>query len=187
MNSRLALLVLGLLSLIGLSNLYWSNLSLSQPANRVGKPEDVLKDLPHPVPPFEPPGQSKLEDNPPPRRPDNSQLPPGRLWSRERILGDLSQRGRVKAARLKTMKDAEQEGNLKARFHEVSPARSVWIIDLAYPEGIDTRGGFFKNASVRVVRDAETGDIISTEVSGESTGSPRLPPPGVISTPSDRF
>jgi hypothetical protein len=47
----------------------------------------------------------------------------------------------------------------------------VRVIKIKYPEGLDTKAGFYKNAVSTDVFDAETGNLIESTVTGDYQGN----------------
>jgi hypothetical protein len=54
---------------------------------------------------------------------------------------------------------------------QIDPNRMVWVLVTKYPNGLDTRAGFFENATGIIVLDAESGDLLKTAVYGDRTKS----------------
>ncbi len=64
-------------------------------------------------------------------------------------------------------KDLGKKVNVKDRMNWVDPERQVYLIVTKHDE-FKTRAGTFTNAKVYQIYDAETGQLLSTNVSGDS-------------------
>jgi hypothetical protein len=72
----------------------------------------------------------------------------------------------VKSSELKTwgkyLNDEKKE-----EFTQVSSNRMVKVIKTEYPDGLDTKAGFYGNATLTSVFDAETGNLLESSITGD--------------------
>lgn len=66
------------------------------------------------------------------------------------------------------MSKDEPNDNLQDR--EVDPNRMVWVIKTNYPKGLNTKAGFYANATLISVFDAQTGQLLESTVTGNYQG-----------------
>ncbi|MFE1747671.1 hypothetical protein [Coleofasciculus sp. H7-2] len=145
------------------------NWSMQQAVGQVPSNQN-LPALPHPVPaPVDLNKPQPYNDNPIPTLPGNNNLPIDRFITREQAIGTLQKNARLISADLKPWGEHEKETFRNARLHDVSTERMVWVVKAAFPDGIETRGGFFKNATQTVTYDAQTGRFISSTTTGDSS------------------
>lgn len=80
-----------------------------------------------------------------------------------------TQNSKVKSVKLKTWNEhiSQDDPNDKGPNYEIDPNRMVWVSVTAYPDGLDTRVGFFSNAILTTVYDAETGETLKTNIKGD--------------------
>jgi hypothetical protein len=102
------------------------------------------------------------------RLPANAQFPLTRFISRQEAIGILSKKVRLISAKLMSLRDYGGQERDGATFHEVSSERMVWVVKLAFPEGLDTDGGYFEKARFTKVLDAQTGRLITSTTSGKT-------------------
>ena len=114
------------------------------------------------------PRQSIPKGNAPIRLADNSSLPASRLIPKSQILARLKLPPDAKLLSLELMRfgDYEKRNQGGSRFYEVAEGRQVWVIKTFYPEYYHYRMGRVKNATVKGVLDAQTGEGISHGFSG---------------------
>jgi hypothetical protein len=67
---------------------------------------------------------------------------------------------------LETYSDYIKKNNVHDRSAEISPEQMLWIVTVAYPHGIDTKGGFYDNAKANYAFDAATGRSLFFVVTG---------------------
>lgn len=75
------------------------------------------------------------------------------------------------SSEIKTWKqhlEKEQEGN--AKNLQISPNRKVRVIKTEFPDGIDTKAGFYDKAILTSIFDAETGNFLGSTTTGEYKG-----------------
>lgn len=91
---------------------------------------------------------------------------------------------RIKSSELKTWEKhlSDNKGSGKGNgkgtviLSEISPNRMVKVIKTEYPDGLETKAGFYANAVLTSVFDAETGNLLESTVTGdykEETAPPR--------------
>lgn len=124
------------------------------------------------VPPVTHPVHSELyKENPDPALKGNANAQ-DRFLKRDQVLAkvQLPASAKVAATDLKTWGTfvSENYGNKGGAGTELAKDRMVWVIKVDYPEGVETKGGFFANAKQTIVFDAETGRFISRDTTGDS-------------------
>lgn len=60
----------------------------------------------------------------------------------------------------------EDDQNNKDIELQTDPDHMVWVVVTSYPSGLDTKAGFYDNATVTVVLDAQTGTFMKSMVKG---------------------
>lgn len=91
------------------------------------------------------------------------------LSTKDNILKKIKLKNTEKiiSTQLKTWKEYNVTEGDNAKNFEVADDRMVWEIKINSPEGVDTRGGFFKNAIKTYIIDAETEKLIEMYVKGD--------------------
>lgn len=75
----------------------------------------------------------------------------------------------VKSIVMKTYAQYMAEDDPNSRDFEIDPNRVVWVVVEDCPNGIDTKGGFYEDATLKLLIDAETGHTFGSIVSGTCT------------------
>lgn len=116
----------------------------------------------------------KLDDKPQPKFKSNKYKAESAFISKEKVL-EIIEKKQLKASKSniescirKTWRQHLIEDKIDKIIEAkmIEPDRVVWVILVHYPQGIDTRGGFFHNATVTSAIDAETGTLLETKVTG---------------------
>jgi hypothetical protein len=116
--------------------------------------------------------QNKSELNrPEPTRKANKHLSREKFISEVEAIGTIPPNAKLISAKLVTWSDYEADEFQGANFTDVSKDRMVWVVKLAFPQGVDTEAGFFDNARQTLVIDAETKETIVYGVTGKARGS----------------
>ncbi|ERI92190.1 hypothetical protein HMPREF1982_02579 [Clostridiales bacterium oral taxon 876 str. F0540] len=109
-----------------------------------------------------------------PKYKDNSAQNINNFISRNKIIDkansekDKTKKSIFKSADLKSWGKYVSELNEPGfKDYEISDGHMVWVVKISYPDGIDTRGGFYENAELTLIYDSETGDLISFHVNGK--------------------
>lgn len=90
-------------------------------------------------------------------------LPPKEFISREQTIGKLPDTARLISADLMPLGAVQDKYEI---CHEASPEKMTWVVKVAYPDGIRTRGGFYANATQTCIRDAQTGQLLGSITTG---------------------
>lgn len=106
-------------------------------------------------------------NKPTPTLAGNKDLLLDRFISRQNVIGKLPKTARLISADIKSWGQYEQEVLHDTHLHDVSQERMVWVVKVAYPDGISTRGGFFDNATQLAVVDAQTAQYITSMTTGD--------------------
>ena len=61
---------------------------------------------------------------------------------------------------------SEDDPNNKDINFQIDPNRNVWVVKTDYPNGIETKAGFYDKATLITVFDAETGQLLKSKVTG---------------------
>ncbi|SFS77551.1 hypothetical protein [Paenibacillus sp. BC26] len=80
---------------------------------------------------------------------------------------NLNIKEKILSEKLTSWKEYNNIEGENAANPEVSDDRMVWVISIDCPNGVQTRGGFFKNAVKTYVIDAETEKLIEMHVKGD--------------------
>lgn len=102
---------------------------------------------------------------------DNSSIDKNKLMTKEVAIEKvhIEKDGKLLSAELvswnKFSNDVLGKSNSLA---QISNERQVWVVKVSYPKGIDTKGGYFKNATQISVFDAETKEILNVTTQGDS-------------------
>lgn len=114
----------------------------------------------------------KYNEDPAPIYTANDQKDASSFVPEEKCIEDIKQTedSQIISKELKTwgkhVKDEKEEGI----NYQIDPNRMVRVIKIKYPEGLDTKAGFYKNAVSINVFDAETGSLIESTVTGDYQG-----------------
>lgn len=121
----------------------------------------------------------KYNENPSPILKDNKNKLDKDLITKENILKKVekeqikTEKSFIKKVELKTWQKHKDEDdpNNKDNFFQIDPNRKVYVVVTQYPDGLDTKAGFYANATLTTVYDAETGQLIKSSVTGEYQGN----------------
>lgn len=136
----------------------------------------ILPQLTHPF------DSAKYNDNPAPLFPANNQLSSSRFIGRDQAVSRVSATSGavLKSADLEAWSQhvAKDEPNDSIQDKEVDPNRMTWVVKTYYPNGLDTKAGFYANATLTSVFDAQTGQLLESTVTGDyqGGGTPMLSP-----------
>lgn len=53
---------------------------------------------------------------------------------------------------------------------QIDPDRNVWVVITDFPNGIQTKAGFYDKATLTTVFDAESGQLLKSKVTGDYKG-----------------
>ncbi|WP_009633484.1 hypothetical protein [Synechocystis sp. PCC 7509] len=109
--------------------------------------------------------QLLYNENPAPTLGTNRGRSINRFITKDKAIGVIPKKAKLISAKLAPWSKYQTENFSGAILHDVSTERMVWVVKLFFPEGIDTEGGFFGEATLTTAYDAETGNIISQDVS----------------------
>ncbi|MFA6308474.1 MAG: hypothetical protein WC677_01825 [Clostridia bacterium] len=73
----------------------------------------------------------------------------------------------IKSKEIKTYGQYIIDEKVDAQNYIIESKRMVRVIKVEYPDGLETKAGFYKKAKLTTVWDAETGDYIESCTSGE--------------------
>ena len=106
--------------------------------------------------------------NPEPILKNNSDKGEQLLSKKNEILSKFQLKGNDKiiSAELKTWKEYNTTDGDNGKNSQVDDNRLVYVVKISKPDGVDTKGGFFKNATVIQIIDAETEKPIGMDVKG---------------------
>lgn len=125
------------------------------------------------------PVSQSYNEHPNPAFPANDTLPSSNFMSRGQILKlvNVTPGGHVVSTQLETWAQ-HVAADLQNRVvsHYVAPNRMVWVVKIAYPQGIETGAGFYANATVTATYDAQTGRPLNYGVTGDYRGGGGPPP-----------
>ncbi|HEY8908859.1 MAG TPA: hypothetical protein VIM51_01055 [Desulfosporosinus sp.] len=78
----------------------------------------------------------------------------------------------IKTVILKTWKQysLEDDPDFKGINHQIDSDHMVWVVITEYPDRFNTKIGFYANATVTSVYDAQTGTILAAKVTGDLKG-----------------
>lgn len=79
----------------------------------------------------------------------------------------------IKSNKLKTWGKhiSEDDPGDTNTFNQVDNDRMVYVVTTAFPDGLDTKAGFYDNATLTSVFDAETGTLLKSKVTGDYKGN----------------
>lgn len=117
---------------------------------------------------------SKYNDNPAPLFRANTQLPSSSFITREEAISKVAAKtgGVLKSADLETWSQhvAKDEPNIGLHDRAVDLNRMTWVVKTNYPTGLDTKAGFYANATLVSVFDAQTEQLLESTVTGDYQG-----------------
>ena len=76
----------------------------------------------------------------------------------------------VKSASMKTWTDhikQDDPSDSTTMSKDIDPNHLVWVVVTNYPDGLDTKAGFYANAKLISVFDSVTGELIKSKVTGD--------------------
>lgn len=76
----------------------------------------------------------------------------------------------IKSKELKTWGQHVKDDEEEATNYQIDSNRMVRVIKTEFPDGLDTKAGFYKNAVLTSVFDAETGNLIESHITGDWQG-----------------
>jgi hypothetical protein len=121
--------------------------------------------------------QSRYNETPAPLYKDNAGLPTDKLLTKTQAIAKViaTATSYTKEAVLETWAEhvAKDEPDDHVHNVQVAPTRKVWVIKTAFPDGLDTKAGFFNHAILTSVLDAQTGTLLESSVTGEYRGPGR--------------
>lgn len=126
----------------------------------------------------QPIGENKHVDNPKPIFTANKNATGVSFKSKDEILKivDKNQEkgtnSSVKSIDSKTWSQhiSEDDPSSKDIDLQVDSDRNVWVVKTDYPNGLDTKAGFYDKATLTTVFDAETGQMLKSKVTGQYKG-----------------
>lgn len=76
---------------------------------------------------------------------------------------------KIKSVELKTYKEhiLEDDPSDYSYAYNIAEDRMVWVVITEYPEGLNTKRGYYDKATTINVFDAETGDLLKSKVNGD--------------------
>ncbi|OPX42758.1 hypothetical protein CLHUN_34100 [Ruminiclostridium hungatei] len=115
---------------------------------------------------------AKYNENPAPVYTDNSVKPDKNFVSEEKCEESIvkTKTSYKKSSELKQWSKHLKDENKDIVDHQISDNRMVRVIKTIYPDGLDTKAGFYANAIVTTVFDAETGTLLESTVTGDYQG-----------------
>ncbi len=119
-----------------------------------------------------PNSSDKYNENPTPIYAKNNNTEIENFVTEDKCLKNIVQKSDsiIISKELKTwgkhVSDEKEEGI----NYQIDPERMVRVIKVKYPQGLDTKAGFYKNAIAINVFDAETGNLIESTVTGDYQG-----------------
>ncbi|NYE57093.1 hypothetical protein [Carboxydothermus ferrireducens] len=126
----------------------------------------------HPFP------QDKYNENPAPALHATNNLSEGHFITKEQAIAKVSvgKEGELKSAEFVTWKQhlANDESKEQLVNTQIDPDRMVWVVKNYFPNGLDTKAGFYEKATLISVFDAQTGQLLESTVMGDWKGQ-RLP------------
>lgn len=117
----------------------------------------------------------KYNENSAPIYGDNKNTDNNSLMFEKNILKKIDKnqiktnKSSIKSCTLKTWGKhiAEDDPSDKNLSRLVDDNRKVYVVKTSYPDGIDTKAGFYANATLISVYDAQTGDLLKSKVVGD--------------------
>jgi hypothetical protein len=118
--------------------------------------------------------QGRHNETPKPLYADNAGVGYGQLLSKEQAIAKVisTATSYTKEAVLETWAEhvVKDEPNDNIINFEVAPGRKVWVVKTAFPDGLNTKTGFFNHAVLTSVFDAQTGTLLESSVTGNLQG-----------------
>lgn len=110
--------------------------------------------------------------NPAPQLKSNVQEKEKILNQKEAILSKfkLGQNDKILSAELKTWSDynaVNTVNGVEALNTTIANDRLVWVVDVSFPDGYDSRIGHYNTAKVTYVIDPESQEVVAKDVSGD--------------------
>lgn len=108
-------------------------------------------------------------NNPEPIYKANKDLPTNNFKSEDELINRniLKEKGgTIKIARQLTYSQYINQYNIKDKSYNISSDRVIWVIQVHYPNGIQTRIGFLKDAILTGIYDAQTGELLEMDYTG---------------------
>jgi hypothetical protein len=123
--------------------------------------------------------QRRYNEAPTPLYADNAGVGSGQLLTKAQAIAKVvsTPTSYTKEAVLETW--AEHVAKDEPKDHiinfEVAPGRKVWVVKTVFPDGLNTKTGFFNHAVLTSVFDAQTGTLLESSVTGnfQDWGLPR--------------
>lgn len=113
-------------------------------------------------------------ENPVPLYKDNHQMDHSKFMTKDQATKKVNtpEKAVTKSAKLEKWADHVREDKIgkEAMNDQIASDREVWVIKTSLPNGIDTKAGFYKNATLTSVFDAETGTLLESAVTGSYQG-----------------
>lgn len=78
----------------------------------------------------------------------------------------------IKSAVMKTWGEhnSQDDPNNSDINFQIDPDRNVWVVITDFPNGIQTKAGFYDKATLTTVFDAESGQLLKSKVTGDYMG-----------------
>lgn len=114
----------------------------------------------------------KYNENPTPIYTKNDKSDQKNFVPEDKYLKNIVQKSdsKIISNELKTWGKHVKDENEEGINYQIDTERMVKVIKVEYPQGLDTKAGFYKNAIAINVFDAETGDLIESTVTGDYQG-----------------
>lgn len=115
---------------------------------------------------------TKYNENPIPIYTDNSEKVNKNFVSEEKCEESIvkTKTSHKKSSELKQWNKYLKDEKKDIVNHQISDSRMVRVIKTEYPDGLDTKAGFYANAILTTVFDAETGTLLESTVTGDYQG-----------------
>ena len=119
-----------------------------------------------------PDSSQKYNENPAPIYVANDKKDASNFVSEDKCLKNIVQTetSKIKSSTLTTWKQYVTDEKEEAINYQIDDNRMVRVIKIEYPDGLDTKAGFYKNAVSTIVFDAESGNLITSVVTGDYQG-----------------
>lgn len=125
-----------------------------------------------------PSNSEKYVENPEPFYKNNKDANKDSLLSEEKIREKIDKNqfktktSKIESVKLKTwanhIKEDDPTDNTISK--DIDPEHMVWVTVTKYPDGLETKAGFYANATLISVFDSVTGDLIKSKVIGVYQG-----------------
>lgn len=113
-------------------------------------------------------------ENPGPLYKENHGMDIAKFITKEQAIKKvvIPENAATKSAKLETWANHAVEDKIDNEVvnNQIAPNREVWVIKTYLPDGIDTKAGFYKTASLTSVFDAQTGTLLESTVTGDYQG-----------------